>query len=119
MTRGNVEPSEPTLLAVSRPQACISVPQPVALVPLLPVVEARVGGGLKTRDGKPLSHFAVAGEDKNFVEATATIDGGTVVVRADGVAKPVAVRFGWHEEAEPNLSNKEGLPASPFRTDSW
>ncbi|MEY4190627.1 MAG: hypothetical protein RIR17_1363, partial [Planctomycetota bacterium] len=37
----------------------------------------------------------------------------------EGVSKPVAVRMGWHEEAEPNLSNKEGLPASPFRTDDW
>ena len=39
--------------------------------------------------------------------------------RADGIDKPVAVRFGWHQEAEPNLANAEGLPASPFRTDDW
>ena len=78
-----------------------------------------VGGGLVARDGKPLTHFAVAGEDKKFVEAKATIDGAGVVVEAAGVAQPVAVRFGWHEEAEPNLSNKDGLPASPFRTDKW
>jgi len=78
-----------------------------------------VGGGLVSRDDKPLSHFTIAGEDKVFVEATATIEGGSVVVRAEGVKKPLAVRFGWHQEAEPNLSNKNGLPASPFRTDSW
>ncbi len=78
-----------------------------------------VGSGLASRDGKPLSHFTIAGEDRKFVEATATIDGDNVLVRADGVEKPVAVRFGWHHEAEPNLSNKDGLPASPFRTDSW
>ena len=78
-----------------------------------------VGGGLVSRDSKPLSHFTIAGEDKKFVAATATIEGGSVVVRADGVEKPVAVRLGWHQEAEPNLSNKAGLPASPFRTDSW
>ena len=59
------------------------------------------------------------GDDKKFVAATATLKRKTVVVRADGVGKPVAVRFGWHHEAEPNLSNKNGLPASPFRTDSW
>ncbi len=76
-----------------------------------------VGGGLVSRDGKPLSWFTIAGEDKNFVEAKAEIDGDEVVVSADGVAAPVAVRLGWHQEAEPNLSNKEGLPASPFRTD--
>jgi sialate O-acetylesterase len=78
-----------------------------------------VGDGLVSRDDKPLSHFTIAGEDKTFVEATATIKGKTVVIRADTVKKPVAVRFGWHQEAEPNLSNKNGLPASPFRTDSW
>lgn len=78
-----------------------------------------VGGGLASRDGKPLSRFTIAGEDKKFVEANAVIEGNKVIVSAEGVSKPVAVRFGWHEEAEPNLSNKEGLPASPFRTDDW
>jgi sialate O-acetylesterase len=78
-----------------------------------------VGGGLVSRDGKPLTRFTIAGDDKNFAEAKAEIDGDTVVVQADAVAKPVAVRFGWHQEAEPNLSNKDGLPASPFRTDKW
>jgi sialate O-acetylesterase len=78
-----------------------------------------VGSGLVSRDGKPLSNFEIAGADKKFVEAKAEIDGEAVVVSADGVAAPVAVRFGWHQESQPNLSNKEGLPASPFRTDSW
>lgn len=78
-----------------------------------------VRGGLVARDGKPLSWFTIAGEDKNFVPAQAEIDGNTVVVSCDQVAKPVAVRFGWNQEAEPNLSNKAGLPASPFRTDRW
>lgn len=78
-----------------------------------------LGGGLVSRDGKPLSWFTIAGEDQKFVEATAEIDGDTVVVQAAGLDKPVAVRFGWLESAEPNLSNKAGLPASPFRTDDW
>jgi sialate O-acetylesterase len=78
-----------------------------------------VGSGLVSRDGNPLTHFAIAGEDKTFVEAKAEIVGDTIVVSADGVPQPVAVRFGWHQEAEPNLSNKDGLPASPFRTDTW
>ena len=78
-----------------------------------------VGDGLVSRDGKALSHFTIAGANKSFAAASATIKGKTVVVRADGVKQPVAVRFGWHHEAEPNLSNKNGLPASPFRTDSW
>jgi len=78
-----------------------------------------VGGGLASRDGKPLTWFTIAGADRNFVEANAKIDGDTVVVWSDTVDEPVAVRFGWHQEAEPNLINKEGLPASPFRTDNW
>ncbi len=78
-----------------------------------------VGGGLAARDGKPLMHFAIAGDDQKFEAAVATIDGKTIVVQSDKIAKPVAVRFAWHEEAEPNLMNKEGLPASPFRSDDW
>jgi sialate O-acetylesterase len=78
-----------------------------------------VAGSLVSRDGKPLTHFQVAGEDQKFVDAKAAIDGDEVVVQAEGVDKPVAVRFGWHQEAEPNLSNQAGLPASPFRTDDW
>ncbi len=77
------------------------------------------GSGLVSRDGKPLTWFTIAGADKKFVEAKAVIDGDTVVVSSEQVAKPVAVRFGWDDSAEPNLSNKEGLPASPFRTDRW
>ena len=77
------------------------------------------GSGLMSRDDEPLTWFQIAGEDKEFVEAEATIDGGTVVVSSETVANPVAVRFGWHQSAEPNFVNKEGLPASPFRTDSW
>jgi sialate O-acetylesterase len=78
-----------------------------------------VGGGLASRDGQPLSWFTIAADDKNFLEAKAEIDGSSVLVWSDDVAKPVAVRLGWHQEAEPNLVNKEGLPASPFRTDNW
>jgi sialate O-acetylesterase len=76
-----------------------------------------VGGGLVSRDGKPLSHFTIAGADGKFVAAQAEINGDVVVVHADEVKEPTAVRFAWHEAAEPNLSNKAGLPASPFRTD--
>ncbi len=78
-----------------------------------------VGDGLMSRDGAPLTWFEIAGEDKRFVEATAVIHGNTVVVSSDTVQHPVAVRFGWHHIAEPNLMNQEGLPASPFRTHPW
>ena len=77
------------------------------------------GSGLMSRDEKPLTWFEIAGVDKQFVAAEATIDGNTVVVSSDSVAEPVAVRFGWHQRAEPNFVNKEGLPASPFRTHPW
>jgi len=75
-----------------------------------------VGGGLVAKGG-PLTHFEVAGEDGKFVPAEAIIDANTVVVWNKEVPKPVAVRFGWRDDAEPNLFNAEGLPASPFRTD--
>lgn len=77
------------------------------------------GSGLATRDGKAPDWFEIAGEDNQFVKADAEIKGGTVVVSSTAVAKPVAVRFAWDEMAEPNLMNKEGLPASPFRSDDW
>ncbi len=75
-----------------------------------------VGGGLLAR-GETLSHFQVAGKDKKFVDAQAKIQGDKVIVWSDAVSEPVAVRFGFSDIAEPNLFNKEGLPASPFRTD--
>ncbi len=77
------------------------------------------GSGLAVRGGGELTHFQVAGEDRKFVDAKAVISGKTVVVSGEGVARPVAVRFGWDQTAEPNLMNREGLPASPFRTDDW
>jgi sialate O-acetylesterase len=75
--------------------------------------------GLKSRDGKPLSEFEIAGADGKFVPAQATIDGKTVVVAAQGVAAPTQVRFGWRNVANPNLANGAGLPAAPFRTANW
>ncbi|MFP6873289.1 MAG: hypothetical protein VCA55_07230 [Verrucomicrobiales bacterium] len=57
---------------------------------------------------------------ENFRQAVqAQIDGATVVVSAQGVSEPKNVRFGWHHMVNPNLSNKEGLPAGPFKTDDW
>ncbi|MCK5272711.1 MAG: hypothetical protein KAJ52_09030 [Sedimentisphaerales bacterium] len=77
-----------------------------------------VAGGLVARGG-PLTFFTIAGEDEQFVPAQAVIDGETIVVSSDQVPTPVAVRFAWINEAEPNLFNKAALPASPFRTDDW
>ncbi len=76
------------------------------------------GGGLEAK-GEKLTGFSIAGEDKVFVWADAKIDGKTVVVSSDKVAKPLAVRYAWADNPECNLYNKEGIPASPFRTDDW
>ena len=80
---------------------------------------AHVGGGLKSSDGKPLKQFMIAGEDGKFVAAEAVIEGNTVVVSSKEVAKPTQVRYGWFNTSNPNLVNKEGLPASPFQTKDW
>lgn len=61
--------------------------------------------------------FAIAGEDKRYYAANAKIDGNSVIVSSDKVAKPVSVRYGWSDSPTINLYNKAGLPASPFRTD--
>lgn len=77
-----------------------------------------VEGGLVCK-GKELTHFEIAGEDRKFVPAKAKIDGQTIIVSAKEIKKPVAVRFAWHNTAEPNLFNSAGLPTSCFRTDDW
>jgi len=77
-----------------------------------------VGGGLEARGGD-LKGFAIAGADKKFVWATAKIEGDKVVVSNPAVTQPAAVRFGWSDFPVVNLFNKEGLPATPFRTDDW
>lgn len=79
---------------------------------------ANIGGGLVAKDGEPLSQFAIAGADKRFVWGTAKIEGDKVMVYSPEVTHPQYVRYAWADNPEgANLSNKEGLPASPFRTD--
>lgn len=79
------------------------------------------GGGLLSKNKYGyLQGFEIAGQDQQFLYARAFIDGDKVVVYQDGVTSPVAVRFGWADNAEDdNLFNKEGFPAPPFRTDHW
>ncbi len=79
-----------------------------------------VGSGLMAKGGEPLKTFAIAGADKRFVWAQAAMVGDTVVVSAAEVPDPLAVRYAWADNpAGCNLFNKEGFPASPFRTDNW
>ena len=77
------------------------------------------GSGLAARGSSTLTGFAVAGEDRQFAWAEARIEGGQVVVSSDLVPAPVAVRYAWADNPDCNLVNREGLPASPFRTDTW
>ena len=67
-----------------------------------------------------LQGFEIAGADKEFHWAKAEIRDGNVIVWSDEVNDPVAVHYGWADDnMEANLFNKEGLPAAPFRTDTW
>ena len=77
-----------------------------------------VGGGLVAKGGQ-LKGFAIAGDDRRFVWADARIEGDTVIVSSEKVARPAAVRYAWADNPVCNLYNEAGLPASPFRTDTW
>jgi sialate O-acetylesterase len=63
--------------------------------------------------------FEIAGRDRRFVAAEAKVDGEAVVLSAATVPAPVAARYGWSDDPLCNLANRAGLPAAPFRTDSW
>jgi sialate O-acetylesterase len=77
------------------------------------------GGGLISRDGKPLKEIAIAGADKKFVWAQSEIRDGKLIVWSDSIQQPEAIRYAWaNNPADANLYNKEGLPTSPFRTDA-
>ena len=79
---------------------------------------SNTGSGLITNDGEALSEFAIAGADKKFVWAKAKIEGDKVIVWSDGLTTPLYVRYAWADNTvNPNFYNREGLPASPFRTD--
>lgn len=75
-----------------------------------------IGGGLTSRDGQALTWFEIIDANEGgFVKADARIDGDSVILTSPQVKHPVAMRFAWSGLAEPNLMNKEGLPANSFR----
>jgi sialate O-acetylesterase len=81
---------------------------------------SNVGSGLIAKGNDELRRFAISGADKQFVWARARIEGDKVVVWSDAIDEPVAVRYAWADNPQgANLYNKEGLPASPFRTDDF
>ena len=77
------------------------------------------GTDLTTKDGKPLTGFAIAGADRQFHWADAVIHGNEIIVHSGKVPTPVAVRYAWADNPDCNLNNTIGLPAPPFRTDDW
>jgi sialate O-acetylesterase len=82
-------------------------------------IEFDHAGGLNSKN-EPLKQFQIAGADKKFVWANAKIDGTNVIVSSPSIKQPVAVRYAWADNPEGcNLYNAAGLPACPFRTDSW
>ena len=86
--------------------------------PSIRIVFTHTGSGLITRDGEAPAEFAIAGADQKFVWANARIEGNNVIVWNDAVTHPLYVRYAWADNpVNPNLYNREGLPASPFRTD--
>lgn len=74
-------------------------------------------GGLAAKGGAPLTGFAIAGDDHIFTWATAVIAGDSVLLTSPQVPHPVAVRYAWGDSPQCNLTNADGLPAAPFRTD--
>jgi sialate O-acetylesterase len=80
---------------------------------------ANSGSRMEAHGSGQLAGFAIAGADRKFHWAEATIDGVSVVVSSPDVPAPVAVRYAWGDSPRCNLFNEDGLPASPFRTDDW
>ena len=80
-----------------------------------------VGSGLMAAKDGPLDGFAIAGSDRVFKWAKARVEGDLVRVWAEGISKPKSVRYAWamNPSARNLLYNREGIPASPFRTDDW
>jgi sialate O-acetylesterase len=75
--------------------------------------------GLRVRGGGPLLGFELAGADRVYHAAQGSLDQGTVRLSSAPVPRPVAVRYAWADDPKANLENASGLPALPFRSDSW
>ncbi len=80
-----------------------------------------IGKGLIAKDKYGyLRGFEIAGPNRRFYYANASIQGHQIVVSSDSVNNPIAVRYGWSDSPDDiNLYNADGFPASPFRTDNW
>lgn len=77
------------------------------------------GSGLIAKGAQELRYFSIRSAEGKFVWAKATIQGKKVTVWSDQVKNPIAVRYAWADNPEgANLYNREGLPASPFTTET-
>jgi len=85
------------------------------------ITYSSIGSGLMVKDKYGyIKGFEIAGADKIFHYAQAFVIGEKIIVSSNEVQQPVAVRYGWADDAgENNVFNKEGFPAAPFRTDNW
>ncbi|MFC5282781.1 sialate O-acetylesterase [Pedobacter alpinus] len=82
------------------------------------VLSFKEAKGLRSKEGKPLDFFELAGSDGVYHPAKAKIKGKKIVLTSAEVKNPINARFGWDEVAQPNLVNKANLPASAFRTNN-
>ena len=116
----DIEHAGPAYASMSREGASIRVKFAVGTGGLMIATKSGLEPAKETPDAK-LAQFAIAGADQKFVWADATIDGSdAVVVSSPSVPEPVAVRYAWSlNPAGCNLYGRNGLPASPFRTDNW
>jgi sialate O-acetylesterase len=78
------------------------------------IVDFNHAEGIKSRDGKPLTHFELLTAEGQWFPAGAYVHEGKIIVNSKAVRNPIGVRLGWDQLAEPNLVNGAGLPASPF-----
>jgi sialate O-acetylesterase len=79
---------------------------------------AHADGGLVAK-GDKLAEFSIAGADHKWYWAEARIDGDTIVVSSPSVPHPTEARYAWQSNPAATLYNGAGLPAVPFRTDTW
>ena len=83
------------------------------------IVHFQHAKGLQTKDQKSPTEFWISGEDGKWFPANAKIEGETVILHSPDVPKPAHVRYAFIGKPAVNLLNEAGLPAYPFRTDSY
>ena len=79
---------------------------------------AHADGGLVAKGGK-LEGFSIAGRNRKWHWADARIHGEAVIISSPEVPHPTQVRYAWQSNPRVSLFNRAGLPAGPFRTDTW